>query len=37
VGDATYTGEVTDAAGPIDLDLSFTDVTDTRTLTITKS
>jgi hypothetical protein len=37
VGDATYVGEVTDAAGPIDLDLSFTDVTDTRTLTITQS
>ena len=36
VGDATYTGEVTDPAGPIDLDLSFTDVTETRTLTITK-
>jgi hypothetical protein len=36
VGDATYVGEVTDAAGPIDLDLSFTDVTETRTLTITK-
>jgi len=36
VGDATYIGEVTDPAGPIDLDLSFTDVTDTRTLTITK-
>jgi hypothetical protein len=37
VGDATYVGEVTDAEGPIDLDLSFTDVTETRTLTITKS
>lgn len=36
VGDAVYTGEVTDADGPIDLDLSFTDVTDTRTITITK-
>jgi hypothetical protein len=36
VGDATYTGEVTDPAGPIDLDLSFTDVTETRTLSITK-
>ena len=36
VGDATYVGDVTDAAGPIDLDLSFTDVTETRTLTITK-
>jgi len=37
VGDATYVGEVTDPAGPIDLDLSFSDVTETRTLTITKS
>lgn len=37
VGDATYVGEVTDTAGPIDLDLSFTDVTETRTLTITQS
>lgn len=36
VGDATYTGDVTDAAGPIDLGLTFTDVTETRTLTITK-
>lgn len=36
VGDATYVGEVTDAAGPIDLDLSFSEVTETRTLTITK-
>jgi hypothetical protein len=36
VGDATYVGDVTDAAGPIDLDLTFTDVTETRTLTITK-
>ncbi|HEX7835154.1 MAG TPA: hypothetical protein VF479_06765 [Pseudolysinimonas sp.] len=36
VGDATYVGEVTDPAGPIDLDLSFSDVTETRTLTITK-
>ncbi|MBX3194984.1 MAG: hypothetical protein R2717_09265 [Schumannella sp.] len=36
VGDAVYTGNVADAAGPIDLALSFTDVTDTRTLTITK-
>ncbi|HWM32778.1 MAG TPA: hypothetical protein VNR36_00920 [Pseudolysinimonas sp.] len=36
VGDAIYTGEVTDPAGPIDLDLSFTDITETRTLTITK-
>ncbi len=36
VGDATYVGEVADAAGPIDLDLSFTDVTEKRTLTITK-
>ncbi|MEO7896915.1 MAG: hypothetical protein ABIR65_06425 [Pseudolysinimonas sp.] len=36
VGDATYVGEVTDPAGPIDLDLSFTDVTESRTLTITK-
>lgn len=36
VGDATYVGEVTDAAGPIDLELSFSDVTETRTLTITK-
>jgi len=36
VGDATYVGEVTDPAGPIDLDLTFSDVTDTRTLTITK-
>jgi hypothetical protein len=37
VGDATYVGEVTDAAGPIDLDLSFSDVTETRTLTIAQS
>jgi hypothetical protein len=36
VGDATYVGDVADPAGPIDLDLSFTDVTETRTLTITK-
>jgi hypothetical protein len=36
VGDATYVGDVTDPAGPIDLDLTFTDVTETRTLTITK-
>lgn len=36
VGDAIYTGNVSDAAGPIDLNVSFTDVTDTRTLTITK-
>ena len=36
VGDATYVGEVTDADGPIDLDLTFSDVTETRTLTITK-
>jgi hypothetical protein len=36
VGDATYVGEVTDAAGPIDLALSFSDVEETRTLTITK-
>jgi hypothetical protein len=36
VGDAIYVGEVTDPAGPIDLDLSFTDVDETRTLTITK-
>ena len=36
VGDATYVGEVTDPAGPIDLDLTFTDVTETRTLSITK-
>lgn len=36
VGDATYVGDVTDAAGPIDLDLSFTDVAETRTLSITK-
>ncbi len=36
VGDATYVGDVSDAAGPIDLDLSFSDVTETRTLTITK-
>jgi hypothetical protein len=36
VGDATYVGDVTDPAGPIDLDLTFTDVTDTRTLTIVK-
>ncbi len=35
-GDATYVGEVADAAGPIDLDVSFTDVDETRTLTITK-
>jgi hypothetical protein len=37
VGDATYVGDVTDPAGPIELDLTFTDVTETRTLTITKS
>jgi len=36
VGDATYVGDVTDPAGPIDLALSFTDVTETRTITITK-
>ena len=36
VGDATYVGDVTDPAGPIDLALSFSDVTETRTLTITK-
>ncbi len=36
VGDATYVGDVTDAAGPIDLGLTFTDVTETRTITITK-
>ncbi|CAN5475510.1 hypothetical protein BH09ACT4_BH09ACT4_06260 [soil metagenome] len=36
VGDATYTGTVTNAAGPIDLALSFSDVSETRTLTITK-
>lgn len=36
VGDATYVGDVTDAEGPIDLDLSFTDVAETRTLSITK-
>lgn len=36
VGDATYSGEVSDAAGPIDLDVSFTDVAETRTLTISK-
>ena len=36
VGDATYTGEVTDPAGPIDLDLAFSDVDETRTLTITQ-
>lgn len=36
VGDATYTGTVTDAAGPIDLNLSFSDVDETRTITITK-
>jgi hypothetical protein len=36
VGDATYVGDVTDPAGPIDLDLTFTDVTDARTLTITQ-
>jgi hypothetical protein len=36
VGDATYVGDVTDPAGPIDLDLTFTDVTETRTLSITK-
>jgi hypothetical protein len=36
VGDATYVGDVTDPAGPIDLALSFTDVTETRTLSITK-
>ncbi len=36
VGDATYVGDVTDAAGPIDLDLSFTLDDSTRTLTLTK-
>jgi hypothetical protein len=36
-GDATYTGTVTDPAGPIDLSLSFSDVDETRTLTITKA
>lgn len=36
VGDATYTGDVADAAGPIDLALSFTDVVETRTLTLVK-
>jgi hypothetical protein len=36
LGDAVYTGEVTDPEGPIDLELSFTNVTETRTLTITK-
>ena len=36
VGDATYVGDVTDAAGPIDLALTFSDVEETRTLTITK-
>jgi len=35
VGDATYTGEVTDPAGPIDLTLTFSDVDESRTLTIT--
>jgi hypothetical protein len=35
-GDAIYVGEVTDPAGPIDLALSFTEATETRTLTITK-
>jgi hypothetical protein len=37
VGIALYTGEVDDPAAPIDLDLSFSDVTETRTLTITRS
>ena len=37
VGDATYTGDVTDAAGPIDLTLTFSDVDETRTITITKT
>ncbi|MCU1416482.1 MAG: hypothetical protein JWP32_656 [Schumannella sp.] len=36
VGDATYVGDVTDPAGPIDLALTFSDVEETRTLTITK-
>jgi hypothetical protein len=36
VGIAIYTGEVDDPAGPIDLDLSFSDVPETRTLTITR-
>jgi hypothetical protein len=36
LGDATYVGDVTDAAGPIDLAVTFSDVTETRTLTITK-
>jgi hypothetical protein len=35
-GVATYVGEVTDSAGPIDLALTFSNVTQTRTLTITK-
>jgi hypothetical protein len=37
VGDATYTGDVTDAAGPIDLTLTFSDVDESRTITITKT
>jgi hypothetical protein len=36
VGDATYVGDVTDPAGPIDLNLTFSDVEEARTLTITK-
>lgn len=36
VGDATYIGTVVDAAGPIDLNLSFSDTTEARTLTIIK-
>lgn len=35
VGDATYTGEVTSATDPIDLDLTFSLDTTSRTLTIT--
>jgi hypothetical protein len=37
VGDATYTGTVADPAGPIDLTLTFSDVDETRTLTITQT
>ena len=36
VGDATYVGEVADPAGPIDLDLTFSDIDEARTITITK-
>lgn len=36
VGDATYVGNVTDPAGPIDLDLTFTLDDSARTITLTR-